>query len=57
MTDSELQEEEREVLESIYEGDECFKQVSPDIFQYKVRLSGLFPYGLILRFFLLVWRK
>lgn len=30
-----LQEEEREVLSSIYEGDECFKQISPNTFQYK----------------------
>lgn len=37
MTDLELQEEEREVLQSIYEGDECFKQVASDIFQYKVK--------------------
>lgn len=36
MTDSELQDEEREVLLSIYEGDECFKQISPNVFQYKV---------------------
>lgn len=36
MSDSELQEEEREVLLSIYEGDECFKQVSSNVFQYKV---------------------
>lgn len=36
MTDSELQDEEREVLLSIYEGDSCFKQISPNVFQYKV---------------------
>lgn len=34
-----LQEEEREALLSIYDGDEAFKQVSPTIYQYKVRLS------------------
>lgn len=34
---SALQEEEREVLLSIYEGDECFKNVNSTTFQYKVR--------------------
>lgn len=33
-----LQEEEREALLSIYDGDEAFKQVSPTVYQYKVRL-------------------
>lgn len=33
-----LQEEEREVLLSIYEGDECFKEISPNTFQYKVHI-------------------
>lgn len=41
MTDKELQEEEREVLLSIYEGDECFKQVAPNVFQYKVSKSSI----------------
>lgn len=36
MSEAELQEEEREVLLSIYDGDECFKQISPDTYQYKV---------------------
>lgn len=36
MSDAELQEEEREVLLSIYEGDENFKQVDKNVFQYKV---------------------
>lgn len=36
MSDLELQEEEREVLQSIYDGDEAFKQISPTVFQYKV---------------------
>lgn len=31
-----LQEEEREALLSIYDGDEAFKQVSPTVYQYKV---------------------
>lgn len=31
-----MQDEEREVLLSIYEGDPAFKQISPTIFQYKV---------------------
>ncbi|KAJ8985054.1 hypothetical protein NQ317_016969 [Molorchus minor] len=35
MSESELQEEEREVLSSIYDGDESFKQISPSVFQYK----------------------
>ncbi|XP_043579222.1 RWD domain-containing protein 4 [Bombus pyrosoma] len=35
MDDAELQEEEREVLLSIYEGDSAFKQLTPTTFQYK----------------------
>lgn len=31
-----LQEEEREALLSIYDGDEAFKQVSSTVYQYKV---------------------
>ncbi|KAK9681102.1 RWD domain [Popillia japonica] len=31
----EAQEEEREVLSSIYDGDLSFKQISPTVFQYK----------------------
>jgi len=31
-----LQEEEREALLSIYDGDEAFKQLSPTVYQYKV---------------------
>lgn len=38
MSDVELQEEEREVLLSIYEGDPAFNQLTPTTFQYKVRL-------------------
>ncbi|CAG9765519.1 unnamed protein product [Ceutorhynchus assimilis] len=34
-----LQEEEREVLSSIYEGDECFKQIDSKTFQYKYGIS------------------
>ncbi|ERL90593.1 RWD domain-containing protein 4 [Dendroctonus ponderosae] len=34
-----LQEEEREVLQSIYEGDECFKQLDARTFQYKYGAS------------------
>lgn len=30
------QEEEREVLLSIYDGDPAFKHLSPTVFQYKV---------------------
>lgn len=32
----ELQDEEREALISIYEGDPAFKQINPLSFQYKV---------------------
>ncbi|XP_020287601.1 RWD domain-containing protein 4 [Pseudomyrmex gracilis] len=35
MSDAELQEEEREVLLSIYDGDPAFKQTTPTTFQYK----------------------
>ncbi|CAL7947583.1 unnamed protein product [Xylocopa violacea] len=35
MSDVELQEEEREVLLSIYDGDPAFKQLTPTTFQYK----------------------
>ncbi|XP_078044610.1 RWD domain-containing protein 4 [Augochlora pura] len=35
MSDAELQEEEREVLLSIYDGDAAFKQLTPNTFQYK----------------------
>lgn len=37
MTNEELQVEELEVLESIYDGDENFKKVSDKKFQYKVK--------------------
>lgn len=33
---SECQEEELEVLRSIYEGDESFREMNPKTFQYKV---------------------
>lgn len=36
MSNSELQEEEKEVLLSIYDGDAAFKQVTPTVYQYKV---------------------
>lgn len=36
MSTKELQDEEREVLSSIYDGDECFKQIDPNTYQYKV---------------------
>ncbi|XP_033230710.1 RWD domain-containing protein 4 isoform X2 [Belonocnema kinseyi] len=35
MSDAEAQEEEREVLLSIYEGDPAFKQLTPTKYQYK----------------------
>lgn len=34
-----MQDDEREALISIYEGDEAFKQVNPQTFQYKVSKS------------------
>lgn len=37
MSNSELQNEEREVLQSIYDGDQQFKEVSSNTFQYKVK--------------------
>lgn len=36
MSNSEMQDEEREVLLSIYDGDSAFKQISPNVFQYKL---------------------
>jgi len=36
MTCKELQQEEIEVLKSIYDGDECFKMVNECTFQYKI---------------------
>lgn len=36
MSEAELQEEEREVLSSIYDGDDSFKQIDHTIYQYKV---------------------
>ncbi|GFU08533.1 RWD domain-containing protein 4 [Nephila pilipes] len=36
MSCEELQAEEREVLLSIYDGDRCFRQISPRCFQYKI---------------------
>lgn len=38
MSTKELQNEEREVLSSIYDGDDCFKQVDPETYQYKVNM-------------------
>lgn len=40
----ELQNEEREVLLSIYDGDESFKQIDPKTYQYKVNHTNLFPF-------------
>ncbi|OWF44307.1 RWD domain-containing protein 4-like [Mizuhopecten yessoensis] len=40
MSCKEQQEEELEVLHSIYEGDEAFKEVSPTTFQYKYGEEG-----------------
>lgn len=34
-------QEELEVLRSIYDGDECFKEISPTSFQYRVRYTVL----------------
>ncbi|CAN8016973.1 hypothetical protein HPB47_027411 [Ixodes persulcatus] len=40
MSTTELQEEEVEVLLSIYDGDENFKKLSPTVFQYKIGDQG-----------------
>lgn len=40
MSDTELQEEEREVLLSIYDGDPAFNQLSPITYQYKYGEDG-----------------
>ncbi|XP_067838646.1 RWD domain-containing protein 4 [Heptranchias perlo] len=40
MTDNEDQAMELEALRSIYEGDECFKELSPASFQYRVGNLG-----------------
>lgn len=37
MSELEQQEEEKEVLLSIYDGDTNFKQISPTVYQYKVQ--------------------
>jgi hypothetical protein len=37
MQNQELQDEEKEVLLSIYDGDPAFKQLSPNAYQYKVK--------------------
>lgn len=36
MSDAELQEEEKEVLLAIYEGDPAFNMISDTTYQYKV---------------------
>lgn len=40
MSTKELQDEEREVLSSIYDGDEFFKQIDLSTYQYKVGRSN-----------------
>lgn len=42
MTNKELQEEEQEVLLSIYGGDECFKVLNDTTYQYRVGDEGHF---------------
>ncbi|XP_065156017.1 RWD domain-containing protein 4 [Atheta coriaria] len=39
MSNLELQEEEREVLNSIYDGDDCYKQIDPTTHQYKYGIN------------------
>lgn len=34
-----MQDDEREALISIYEGDDAFKEVNPNTFQYKVSFN------------------
>lgn len=36
-----MQDDEREALISIYEGDEAFKQANPTTYQYKVSSNSL----------------
>lgn len=36
----ELQNDEREALVSIYEGDKAFKEINPTTYQYKVSCRG-----------------
>lgn len=38
----EQQDEEREALISIYDGDSAFKEINPTTFQYKVTSKQLF---------------
>lgn len=42
MSVKELQEDEREALSSIYEGDELYKEIDSQTYQYKVGLSRMF---------------
>lgn len=42
MSEQELQEQEREAILSIYEGDDAFKELSADTYQYKVSLFIIF---------------
>lgn len=37
-----MQDDEREALTSIYEGDTAFKQINPTTFQYKVNICTKF---------------
>lgn len=41
-----MQDDEREALISIYEGDEAFKQVNPTTYQYKVSVNLRFSYNI-----------
>lgn len=50
MSETELQDEEREVLSSIYDGDDCFKQISPNTFQYKVSQKWGLTESLLINF-------
>lgn len=63
MSNQELQEEEREVLQAIYDGDSSFKELNPTTYQYKVYLDKyyliiytLFDYNTQKSSLFLVWR-
>lgn len=52
MSDSELQEEEKEVLLSIYEGDPAFKMISDNTYQYKVSTQCFHTFLVLYRYIL-----
>ena len=58
MDNKELQDDEREALKSIYEGDDAFKQISAETYQYKVLFSYIsFTGNYFMPYFALVWKR